>query len=243
MLPNRLELLEPINSGRFATVYKANVLNLKQPVAVKILPKKRHDVSDHANRTVLRNEEYYAQLLCKGECPNIITVYDVFDDVQSLYIVMELCERTLVTKNMNMSDSINALKHINNALVYMHDMSLIHADVKPGNVVHDRVHDRYKLVDFGSTSHRGSCEEPRFVTPQYVAPELDHAPREITEKMDVWSLGMVAYEMLHDGKEYIPSNDLKAAPTLLQPLLTRMLDTNPYNRCSSRDAQRELLKL
>lgn len=234
----RIELIEPISSGRFGTVYKARYQHLKQPVAIKILPKVRQDLDDYQNKAILNSEKSYAKLLCNGKCPYIVESLDVFEDMQHVYNVMELCDGTLENDikhhliHMNDFDTIlQIIEQMTLALDYTHGHNLIHADVKPANILYHKATRTYKLSDFGSALHIGAYERPKFITPTYCAPELMVASSDVTQKIDVWSIGMIAYILTHmDAQEVGHLEYRDDLPSHIKSLISSMLDRNQYTR-------------
>ncbi|MBM3151188.1 MAG: serine/threonine protein kinase [Chloroflexi bacterium] len=200
LLNQRYQLLETLGRGGMAVVYRARDLMLERSVAVKVL---REDYSsDPVFQERFRQEARAAANLSH---PNIVTVHDFGLDAGQLFLVMELVPgmdlKTFLQKRGRFQPE-EALKLIVQACAgigYAHRAGLVHCDVKPQNmlVTPDL---RLKVVDFGisralATIHPNEQSEVVWGSPQYYSPEQASggAP---SPSSDVYSLGVVLYEML-----------------------------------------------
>ena len=200
LLGNRYEIIEKIGSGGMATVYKAKCHVLNRYVAVKIL---RDEFT--TDEEFIKRFEVEAQSAASITHPNIVSVYDVGVDGNLYYIVMELIKgKTL--KEIIVEEkgplpwkwSVNIATQIASALEIAHKNHIIHRDIKPHNIIitEDGV---AKVTDFGIAKAVSNSTITAFGTTigsvHYFSPE--HARGGFTdEKSDVYSLGVVMYEML-----------------------------------------------
>lgn len=199
MLDNRYEILEKIGNGGMATVYKAKCHVLNRYVAVKILKDEFTTDSDFIKRF---NSE--AQSAASLTHPNIVSIYDVGNEDNLYYIVMELIQgKTL--KEIIVEDgilswkwSVNIAIQIASALEVAHKNNIIHRDIKPHNIIitEDGI---AKVTDFGIAKAVSNSTITAFGTTigsvHYFSPE--HAKGGFTDaKSDLYSLGIVLYEML-----------------------------------------------
>lgn len=200
LLGNRYEIIEKIGSGGMATVYKAKCHVLNRYVAVKIL---RDEFT--TDEEFIKRFEVEAQSAASITHPNIVSVYDVGVDGNLYYIVMELIKgKTL--KEIIIEEkgplpwkwSVNIATQIASALEIAHKNHIIHRDIKPHNIIitEDGV---AKVTDFGIAKAVSNSTITAFGTTigsvHYFSPE--HARGGFTdEKSDLYSLGVVMYEML-----------------------------------------------
>lgn len=177
-----------LGSGSFGKVYKASYKGDK--VAAKLVDRKKHGDS------ILKAEKHAASLVHK----NIIKVLAIeIGDTLSV-ITMELCKNSLQEKleksPLAPEERLFIWKAIASALRFCHNAGIVHADVKPKNILFG-VDDQPKLADFGSSVLiNESCVEYTFHgTPGYTAPEVVRGEVP-TPSADIYSLGVVAWQML-----------------------------------------------
>lgn len=210
ILGNRYQLVQTIGTGGMAVVYRARDLMLERPVAVKVL---RQDFTNNeAFRERFRQEARAAANLSH---PNIVTVHDFGLDAGRLYIVMENVPgtdlKTILKQRgrLSMDEAIPLIVQACAGIGYAHRAGLVHCDVKPHNmlVAPDQ---RLKVTDFGiaralATIQPDEQHEVVWGSPLYFSPEQasGQAP---SPASDVYSLGVVLYEML-TGQLPFNSND------------------------------------
>ena len=198
LLSGRFRLDERLGSGGMSTVYRAFDETLERWVAIKVLHREMSGEADQLER--FRRE---ARAVARLSSPNVVSVIDAGDDEGHPYIVFELVEgETLKDRirrgRLPVDEAIAYAIEIGRALAVAHEARLVHRDVKPQNVLVD--HDgRAKVTDFGiarSLEAEGLTMTGRVLgTTDYVSPEqaLGHS---VTEQSDVYSLGIVLFEML-----------------------------------------------
>ncbi len=199
MLANRYEILEKIGNGGMATVYKAKCHVLNRFVAVKVL--KEEFITDIEFIKRFKSE---AQTAASLTHPNIVSIYDVGNEGDVYYIVMELIQgktlKEIIVEDGKLSWkwSVNIAIQIASALETAHKNNLIHRDIKPHNIIITE-DGMAKVTDFGIAKAVSNSTITAFGTTigsvHYFSPE--HARGGNTDaKSDIYSLGVVMYEML-----------------------------------------------
>ena len=199
MLANRYEIIEKIGNGGMATVYKAKDHVLNRNVAVKIL--KDEFITDNEFIKRFRTEAQSAASLTH---PNIVSIYDVGNEGDIYYIVMELIQGKTLKEIINEDGklswkwSVNIAIQMASALETAHKNGIIHRDIKPHNIIITE-DGMAKVTDFGIAKAVSNSTITAFGTTigsvHYFSPE--HAKGGFTDaKSDIYSLGVVMYEML-----------------------------------------------
>ncbi|MBO9386565.1 MAG: protein kinase [Thermomicrobium sp.] len=199
VLNDRYRLDEPIGEGGMAVVYRGYDLLLGRPVAIKVL---RGQFA--ADASFLRRFEREAQAAARLSHPNIVSVYDVGRDGAIHYIVMEfvpgktLKQLILERAPIPLDETIRIIRQVAAALDYAHQHGLVHRDIKPQNILVDE-RGFVKVTDFGIAKGISdvSLTEAGFGmgTVHYVSPEQARG-EPATPASDIYSLGVVIYEML-----------------------------------------------
>ena len=231
LLGNRYEIIEKIGNGGMATVYKAKCHVLNRYVAIKIL---RDEFT--TDEEFIKRFEVEAQSAASITHPNIVSVYDVGVDGNLYYIVMELIKgKTL--KEIIVEEkgplpwkwSVNIAIQIASALEIAHKNHIIHRDIKPHNIIitEDGV---AKVTDFGIAKAVSNSTITAFGTTigsvHYFSPE--HARGGFTdEKSDLYSLGVVMYEMLTGRVPFDADTPVSVALKHMQEEPIAAKDVNP----------------
>jgi eukaryotic-like serine/threonine-protein kinase len=199
LISERYRLEEKIGSGGMSSVYRAFDPMLERWVAIKLM---HRDISNDPDQLERFRRE--ARAVAQLNHPHVVTVIDAGEDDGAPYIVFEyvegetLKERIRRLGRLPVSEAVAYAIEIGRALECAHDNRLVHRDVKPQNVLIDR-DGRAKVTDFGiarSLEAQGLTATGRVLgTTDYVSPEqaLGH---EVTGQSDIYSLGIVLYEML-----------------------------------------------
>jgi eukaryotic-like serine/threonine-protein kinase len=199
LLNDRFRLEEQIGAGGMSTVYRAYDTTLERSVAIKLM---HRDISSDPDQLERFRRE--ARAVARLNHPNVVTVIDFGQDDGSPYIVLEFVEGETLKQRIKrvgrlpVAEAVAYAIEIGRALSAAHSVRLVHRDVKPQNVLIDQ-EGRAKVTDFGiarSLEVHGLTATGRVLgTTDYVAPEqaLGHG---VTEQSDVYSLGIVLYEML-----------------------------------------------
>lgn len=208
----RYEIAAEIGRGAMGTVYKAYDPLIERTVALKTI---RLDLSHQARQVF--EERFYREAKSAGRLnhPNIVTIYDVGETDGSAYIAMEYLQGesldTLLDNHIRLS--IERIAHITlqiaNGLAYAHQHGVIHRDVKPANIILMRRGRVVKITDFGIAQIPASTQTgdgALLGSPRYMSPEQVQG-RVVDGRSDVFSLGVVLYEML-TGRTPFTGDDL-----------------------------------
>jgi serine/threonine protein kinase len=204
VLSANYELENEIGRGGMGVVYCARDRRLKRSVAVKVLPPELGYRSDIRQR-FLREAETAAQL----NHPNIVPIYTVEEKDNLVYFVMAFISGDnlgkVITERgaMDPDDVRRILREVSDALAYAHHRNVIHRDIKPDNILIDADSGRAMVTDFGiaralteSSDSRLTATGMAIGTPAYMSPEQSAGDSQIDGRSDLYSLGVVGYQML-----------------------------------------------
>lgn len=198
LLDDRYELLDPLDRGGMATVYRALDRRLDRPVAVKVLDDARRDATGIA----FREDRLTARLAH----PHIVAVFDGgTTPAGHPFLVMELIDGQAVTQlaPLPVGRALRIVEDVASAVAYTHERGIVHCDIKPQNILLD-AHGQAKLADFGiASADQGPTGRLVYGSAPYLAPErLRGAP--VGPAVDIYALGATLYFLLsgqppHDG--------------------------------------------
>lgn len=260
LLNNRYRLIQRIGIGGMAYVYEAEDTLLKRRVAVKILKEQYLEDAEFVNK--FENE---AQSAASLNHPNIVNIYDVGneerDGKQLHYIVMELIEGSTLKEaiaakgKMENEVIVRIAKQIAKALKCAHENKIVHRDIKPANILIMKSGD-IKVADFGiariSSSSTITYTNSILGTVHYISPEQAKG-RYTDHKSDIYSLGIVMYEMAtgkvpfdadnsvgiaikHIQEEAIPPREInQLIDPGLESIIHKCMEKNPNDRYDSVD--------
>ena len=236
VLDKRYKILAPIGAGGSSQVYLAQDTALNREVAIKVL-----DPAAAADPQTRRMFVKEARALASLSHPSIVSVYDVGEVDGSPYIVMEhlsggnLKQRIERNGPLSPMQAVTYTVDVANGLAFAHSKGIIHADLKPSNVLFD-VSDHAKVCDFGiARTPQEDADTPQlFATAMYVAPERVEG-KSATPATDVYGLGLLLYEMLVGKPPFVSANAavllrdhvvrVPVPPSHLRPSLVKELDT------------------
>ncbi len=250
------EVAEKIGQGGMAIVYKGVQSSLNRPVAIKVLPPQFATTPE-----LLARFDREASIIAQLAHSNIVQVIDRGRENNLLYIVMEYVEGQSLDKlikdgKLTLSQIIDIMTQICDGLGYAHKAGVIHRDLKPANILVDQRSGRIKIADFGIASLETTdsalatltLDRSAIGTMNYMSPEQRMDSHRVTASSDIFSLGVVLYEML-TGK--LPVGHFKS-PTMIRQdiplgfdtIVRRCLAESPSDRYASAEEVRdELLRL
>lgn len=263
-LGGRYEILQHLGDGGMASVYKAKDVLLNRHVAVKVLNDQLSKDEGFVNR-FLRE----AQMAGKMSHPNIVNVYDVGQEAQTYYIVMEFVEGLTLDELLRMrgplpaAEAMKIAMQICDGLSHAHKHGIIHRDIKPHNIM-STPDGRYKIMDFGISRLLGATTHYTKTgtvlgSVHYLSPE-QASGHKVSYMSDLYSLGVVLYELVtgqvpFDADEIVaialkhiqqPVPDPKSTnPQLPDPLchiIHKALSKKPQHRFQSADQMKNALR-
>lgn len=227
-LQDRYEILELIGSGGMSDVYKAKCHTLNRLVAVKVL--KEEFSSDAGFVSKFKME---AQAAAGLSHPNIVNVYDVVDDGDLHFIVMELIEgitlKSYIAKKgkLDIRGAVGIALQVAQGIAAAHEQKIIHRDIKPQNMIISR-DGKVKVADFGIA--RAATSETMTVNAMgsvhYISPEQARGGYSDT-RSDIYSFGITMYEMVTGRVPFEGDNTVTVALAHLEEPITRPSHYNP----------------
>jgi tetratricopeptide (TPR) repeat protein len=254
----RFRITARLGAGGMGEVYRAIDTELKRTVAIKRLTP-RLDDGRLSSRDLLREARRASAL----NHPCIASVYDVFTVGGESFLVMEYVEGSTLRERLKspvaLDDFCAIAIQCTEALAAAHQKGVLHGDIKPANIMLTADRGNVKVCDFGVARRLPEAVAPTDTTssvplggtPAYMAPEVAHLERTIDARVDIFSLGVVFYEMLagrnpfHGGSSYATLDRVRTltpepvdrvnrqVPPALARLVQRMLEKVPANRYSS----------
>jgi serine/threonine protein kinase len=255
----QLEILECLGRGGMGVVYKARQKSLNRLVALKLLAPERADDSDFARRFAKE-----AQALAALSHPNIVAVHDFGEAGGLYYLLMEFVDgvnlrQLLCTRRLEPKEALSIVPPICDALQCAHARGIVHRDIKPENLLLDRT-GQVKIADFGiakllgggreeAAAHRGKASEgssDTFATgtPDYAAPEQRAVNGTADHRADIYSLGVVLYEMLTGERpkgKFVPPSHRVQVDVRIDEILLRALERTPSLRFATMEEFRTRL--
>jgi len=191
-------IIDKIGSGGMGEVYLAEDTKLKRQVALKFLP--YQFLADENAKARFTRE---AQAAAKLNHPNIVTIYEVSEYQNRPFFAMECCngrplQEIIKEKKLSIDEAVNLAIQICEGSGKAHDAGIVHRDIKPSNIIVDS-DGRAKLLDFGLATLKGNKKLTQtgstLGTVGYMSPEQIEV-KEIDQRSDLFSLGVVIYEMI-----------------------------------------------
>lgn len=256
LLDNRYEIIEVLGVGGMAVVYKARCRRLNRMVAIKIL--KDEYSQDEEFRSRFHAESQAVAMLSH---PNIVSVYDVSSSEDSDYIVMELIDGITLKYYMekkgvlNWKETLHFAMQIAKALEHAHSRGIVHRDIKPHNVMVLK-NGSVKVADFGIAqmmSGGNTMTQEALGSVHYISPEQAKGSR-VDSRSDVYSLGIVMYEMIsgrvpYDGETplsvvmkhinggaQLPTSLNPNTPKALEQIIMKAIANSPKDRYATATA-------
>lgn len=249
-------IIEQVGVGGMATVYKAHHDKLDRDVAIKMMhPAFLEDPTFHARF------EREARIVARMEHPNIVPVYDFSEYDKQPYLVMKYIEGETLKARLSrdgvltLEEILEVMTPVADALSYAHEHGILHRDIKPSNIIIDANGTPY-LTDFGlarlAQSGESTMSHDMLVgTPHYISPEQARGGLELDSRTDIYSLGVVLYELVVGRVPYtgvtpyaiihdhiysplpLPSRVNPAIPRAVENVLLKALAKSPADRYGS----------
>jgi len=269
-IDNRYEVIAALGAGGMGAVYRALRTRLGDEVAVKVM-QSAGDAPPEARERFLRESRACAQL----RHPNIVGLLDFgFDSGNQPYMVMELLSGPSLREEIDLEAPmaparvVAILGGVAAALQLAHDRGITHRDLKPANIVAHRYESGervYKVIDFGLAAMKATSET-RLTNPAYFVGTIAYAApeqmrgEEVSSLTDVYSLGVIAYEMLTGSRPFdgdnqatiitqalsgnvvTPRSRRSALPPAVEDAVMKALSKEPADRWPSVDAFIEALR-
>ncbi|MCP5040054.1 MAG: serine/threonine protein kinase, partial [bacterium] len=233
------EIHELIGQGGMGAVYRATQRNLQRTVAIKVLPKEQATDLEFGER-FLRE----ARALATLNHPSILTVHDFGEREGVFFLVTEFIDGVNLRQLMELgelsaAEALRIAPHICTGLQFAHEHGVVHRDIKPENILIDS-DGQVKIADFGlaKVARPGdpvalTRQTAVFGTPQYMAPEQWRGTANVDHRADIFSLGVVLYEMLTGQLpigHFDPPSTRSGVPRGLDAVVQRALAQQPENR-------------
>lgn len=259
MIDERYEVVRQLGAGSMGVVHLAQDVFLDRQVAIKVI-----DPRHAADPSTVERFKKEARALAKIRHQNVVQIYAFGPHERSFYFAMEYVQGRSLEAAIDAGDTVDVahgveiLRAVAGGLDAVHDLKLVHRDVKPSNIVIEWATGRPVLIDFG-LARRRSASNPRFSitagTPMYMAPEQATDPdgTKVTFRADIYALACTAYELftghaVFEGDDVftILKGHLKSPPpllsarrpdlALLDAAFTRALSKVPEERHESASA-------
>jgi len=198
--------IEKIGASSHSSIYLAERESTGAKIVLKVL-QQLPDVADNIGAFDRFLQEY--ELIAEIDHPNIVKIYDLGVSDDHAHIAMEYIDagdlKRRVSAGMTEPDAVSYLRQISSALAKIHEVGILHRDLKPGNIML-RSDDSIALIDFGLAKRMRlrmelTDEGEIFGTPYYMSPEQGHG-NGVDHRSDIYSLGVIFYEMLTGEKPY-----------------------------------------
>ncbi len=212
--PYKIEGL--LNKGGMSFLYLASCPEMSKPIAIKV-PK---------SKKIYQRFLKEAEIIAMTNHPNVVQLYDQGEWEGGLYIAMELIRGVSLRqcKTLPQKRALQIIQQVAYALFHLHTHGVIHRDLKPENILISETNE-VKVIDFGiAAREKEFSSEKRFMgTPVYMSPEQKEDPSLISFASDIYSLGIILYELI------------SPMPKPLQKISSKALENDPKKRCEIAD--------
>lgn len=238
-----------LGQGSFGKVFKATDTSTNKEVALKVMDVRSYTSDDYL-KNLVKSE---IQIMKNLNHPNIVSLIDFFQSSKNLYMVTEYCQGGdlkdyMSRKRLEEKEAFSILSQILAGFKELNRLGIVHRDLKPANIlIHQGI---FKIADFGFAKFVNNKSEvltSAIGTPLYMSPQI-LAGRNYTCKCDVWSLGIIFYELLNDITPWIGGSEkellhnitkykniqhlIKRKSDKTKEILTKTLAYEEKDRCS-----------
>ena len=215
-ITNHYEVIKKIGEGSYGKIYKA-----KNKISNELRAMKQMEKSKIKNIQTFKNE---IEILSKMNHPNIIKLFEVYEDPKYFYLINDLCTGgELLNKILNKKketpfnekEAVNIFKQLVSAISYCHNINIVHRDLKPENIlfVNDDINSPIKIIDFGfskefnnkNSKNKQKNMSSKVGTVYYISPEILQG--NYNELCDIWSCGVILYIILCGYPPFQGNND------------------------------------
>ncbi len=213
VLADKYRLESVLGVGGMGTVYRAEHLALKAPVAVKVIDRKLEE-GDITLARFMREAQSAAAL----RSPHVVQILDYGSDGGRPFMVMELLEgesladRLKAVEHLSPEDTYRIILHVAKAVSKAHEAEIVHRDLKPDNIflVHNEGDEIAKVLDFGVAKVEATALDGKghtrtgslLGTPYYMSPEQAQGNKDVDGRSDLWALGVIAFECLTGSRPF-----------------------------------------
>ncbi|MCQ2821129.1 MAG: protein kinase [archaeon] len=242
-----------IGSGAFAQVRKVIAKNGGHVRALKVIKKQKGQAAARLHLEV--------EILKKLVHPNIMQIFEFYEDKKTFYIITELCEggelfdKIIELGSFGEREAAKVMYQLLSAISYIHSNHIVHRDLKPENILLDTKKDFViKIIDWGTARFFDKSKKMNHIsgTPYYIAPEVLN--KKYDEKCDVWSCGIILYillcgyppfnadsddeilEKIKEGKFQFPAEEWDSVSKEAKEFITKLLTKDPSKRPSAAEA-------
>ena len=235
------EVLNKIGQGGMATVYKGRQISLNRPIAIKVLSKRLTE-----NKQIVERFNQEALIIARLAHPNIIHIIDRGVVNGMYYFVMDFVKGTDFSKlikieNFDANKNLDVIIQVCKALSFAHKNGIIHRDIKPANILINNEGDALvsdfgiaQLFDKSNDGQQLTSDGTVMGTIAYMSPEQKISSKNVTSASDIYSLGVVIYEMFTGttplGRFKLPSEINSSISKQLENTMLKCLETKPEDR-------------
>ena len=230
LLNDRYKIERQIGSGGMALVYEAKDVMLDRKVAIKML--RPEFVSDEDFINKFRHE---AKAVAKITHPNVVSIYDIVEGENSLYLVMEYIEgrdlKSIIKQRGKLSvvEALDIANQVTAGVEVAHKNNIIHCDIKPHNILINN-NNQVKVTDFGIaravTSSTMTITDTIMGSANYFSPEQAQG-KEINTYSDIYSIGIVLYEMISGQVPFEGESPISVALKHIQKEPKNLIEISP----------------
>jgi serine/threonine protein kinase len=225
----KINNIRPLGKGHYSQVYSGININNKSKVAIKVININKLSKDEY---NFIKKETIIVKKLMESNNyhENIVKYYDIITTKMNIYIVMELCNNgslnTILIKPLKKRYYTYYYSQILNGLVFLHNLGIIHSDIKPDNILLCHNYSTIKICDFGFSklidNKKNSKKEFKVScgSPIYMAPEIINGDK-CNDKIDLWASGLILYEMIYSEHPCSGLNNMDSISFVVNNILIK----------------------